>query len=426
MLRIEDTDQERSQQVFQEKILSGLTWLGLTWDGDPVIQSTRQKRHEEIAFSLLKKGKAYKCYCTPEELQHMKDVAIKEGRPPVYNRQWRDAQTPPPEGKPFAIRLKTPLSGETVLQDMVQGTVTVQNDTLDDMILLRSDGTPTFMLAVVVDDHDMSVSHIIRGNDHLMNAFRQIHIYQALEWEIPIMAHIPLIHGEDGAKLSKRHGAVDLDVYREEGILPEALRNTLLRLGWSHGDEEKISTAQALQWFDFEGLGRHSACFDPQKLLALNAYYLRQLSPKDILALPFIQERITLPHDTSHALSILPHLQQRAKTLVELAEDLTVYLTPMLPFPMPPEVMEKISPAVHLLQKFFAHFSSYDEAQWTAKDLEPALRQWAQEENISFGTIASPLRMLLTGRSVSPGVFEVLEALGKEWSLHRVHNVLLP
>lgn len=428
LLRLEDTDAQRSTLEFQEQILHSLRWLGLEWDEEVVIQSSRKARHQEIAHTLLEQGKAYACYATPEELQTMRDTATAEGRQPLYDRRWRDPILPPPTTGSFAIRLKASLVGETILADKVQGHVTVQNEQLDDMVLLRSDGTPTYMLAVVVDDHDMGITHIIRGNDHLMNAFRQIQLYQALGWEVPTMAHIPLIHGEDGAKLSKRHGATSVDAYQQEGILPEAMRNALLRLGWSHGDDEKISTTQALEWFGLEGLGKTAACFDAQKLWALNAYYLRHLSPQDLLADPFLRQHIPASlvrlKKNTRLLTFLPALQHRAKTLKEFSEALTLYLEADLPAPLSPDLTEKIFPAKAILQAFGAHFASYPAENWTASHLEPALRAWAEATQIKFGHLAQPLRIALTGQPVSPGVFEVLEALGKEWSLHRVQKVL--
>ncbi|MBX6324324.1 MAG: glutamate--tRNA ligase, partial [Rhodospirillaceae bacterium] len=323
LLRIEDTDRERSTAAAIDAIFSGLRWLGIDWDGEALFQSSRASRHAEVAGQLVAAGKAYRCYATPEELAVMRESQRRTGRP--VRSPWRDRDpVQVPAGVAPTIRLRAPLDGETVVGDLVQGEIRVDNAQLDDMVLLRGDGTPTYMLAVVVDDHDMAVTHVIRGHDHLTNTFRQVQLYQALGWDIPAFAHIPLIHGPDGAKLSKRHGALGVEAYREMGFLPEAVRNYLLRLGWAHGDDEVISTEQAIAWFDLDGVGRSPARFDLAKLTNLNAHYLRQRDPASLLelVLPFIEERLGRPVDAAgreRLLRGLPGLQPRARARVELA-----------------------------------------------------------------------------------------------------------
>jgi glutamyl-tRNA synthetase len=284
LLRIEDTDRERSTDAAIEAIKNGLTWLGLDWDGDAVSQFSRADRHREVVEQLLANGKAYKCYCTPEELTEMREKAMAEGKPPRYDGRWRDRPaSEAPEGVPPVVRFKAPQDGETVIDDKVQGTVTIPNKDLDDLIILRSDGSPTYNLSVVVDDHDMGVTHIVRGVDHLTNAARQTQIYLAMGWDVPVMAHIPLIHGPDGAKLSKRHGALGVEAYRDMGYLPEAMRNYLARLGWSHGDDEIFSTDQMIEWFELHGIGKSAARFDFAKLENLNGHYMREADDAHLL-----------------------------------------------------------------------------------------------------------------------------------------------
>ncbi len=326
LLRIEDTDRERSTQAAIDAILDGLNWLGIGWDGEVVYQSARAARHREVVEQLLASGNAYRCYASPEELKAMREAARSEGRAKLYDGRWRDRDPSdaPPGVKP-AIRLKAPLTGETVIEDQVQGRVVWQNENLDDLVLLRSDGTPTYMLAVVVDDHDMDVTHIIRGDDHLTNAARQKQIYDALSWPVPVMAHIPLIHGPDGSKLSKRHGALGVDAYRAMGYLPVALRNYLVRLGWAHGDQEIFSTEEMIAAFDLPQIGRSPARFDFAKLESLNGHYIRQSADADLLAaidllLPHIADGTKLaakltPDLRQQWLAAMPSLKERAKTL---------------------------------------------------------------------------------------------------------------
>jgi glutamyl-tRNA synthetase len=425
LLRLEDTDQARSSQASADNILSNLKWLGLDWDGDVVIQSQRQQRHQDIAHQLLDMGKAYRCYCTPEELAAMKEDALARGVHPAYDRRWRD-RTDHPQG-PFVIRLKAPLSGEVSFHDTVQGLVKVDAEHLDDMILLRSDGTPTYMLAVVVDDHDMGVTHIIRGDDHLTNGFRQLNVYHAMGWTAPSMSHIPLIHSDDGAKLSKRHGAIGIEQYRADGFLPEAICNGLLRLGWSHGNDEKIDQEQAIAWFDGTSLSKSAARFDQDKFLSLNGHYLRQRTLcddgleslwHDVLHEPL--DAPVVPDGLSDAAcsvgkSILPALAVRATSLCSLRTQLIPYLTPCLE--KPPVLSgndgKVISELISVLR---------DLSPWTSADIEEYLRQWSQEKHLSFGAVAKPLRLVLTGQPISPSLTDIMVALGKETSLLRMQN----
>lgn len=426
-LRIEDTDRARSTDEAVAAILDGLHWLKLDWDGETVHQSAGATRHAEIAQSLLEAGHAYHCYCTPEELGEMRKQAKAEGRTRLYDGRWRDRDpADAPDGIPPVVRLRMPLEGETVIDDLVQGEVTVTNDRLDDMILLRADGTPTYMLSVVVDDHDMAVSHVIRGDDHLTNAFRQSHIYEALGWTVPAFAHIPLIHGPDGGKLSKRHGALGVDAYREMGYLPEALRNYLLRLGWSHGDEEVIDTAQAIQWFDLDAVGRSASRFDFTKLESLNGHYIRETANDILLDLmrPFLETLVGAPLDevARHRLSVgLEGLKSRANTLVALAESARFYVaTPPL------EMTDKAAKLLNAEAKTnLAALSAAlcDVAQWSETELEAGLRAFAEARDLKFGKIAQPLRAALTGSTTSPGIFEVMAVLGRDEVLSRLRSI---
>ncbi len=425
LLRLEDTDQARSTQESADNILSNLKWLGLDWDGDVVIQSQRQQRHQEIAQQLLDMGKAYRCYCTQEELATMKEDALARGLHPTYDRRWRD-RTDQPQG-PFVIRLKAPLRGEITFHDTVQGLVKVDAEHLDDMILLRSDGTPTYMLAVVVDDHDMGVTHIIRGDDHLTNGFRQLNVYHAMGWTAPSMSHIPLIHSDDGAKLSKRHGAIGIEQYRADGFLPESLCNALLRLGWSHGNDEKIDQDKAIAWFDGTSLSKSAARFDQDKILSLNGHYLRQrtLSDEGLESLwdDVIHEPLNapaVPDVLSVAAccvgkSILPALALRATSLCSLRTQLIPYLSPCLE--TPPVLSDNDRNVVSELTPFLRDLSP-----WTGDCIEGFLREWSNTHSLSFGAVAKPLRLVLTGQPISPSLTDIMLALGKESSLLRMQN----
>ena len=369
LLRIEDTDRARSTDEAINAIKTGLQWLELDWDDDVISQFENVSRHQEIAEKLLESGKAYRCFTTPEELQEMRDTAKSEHRPPIYDGRWRDrdpAEAPP--GAKSVIRIKTPLTGETIVDDQVQGKVTFPNKDLDDFVILRSDGTPTYMLAVVVDDHDMGVSHIIRGDDHLTNAARQTIIFEALNWDVPVMAHIPLIHGPDGKKLSKRHGALAVDAYRDMGYLPEAMRNYLARLGWAHGDEEIFDTDQLIQWFDLSGIGKSAARFDFKKLDNLNGHYIRSTpNEKLVQVVSNLQTIISQNSDSTNEFSdhqvqqltiALPSLKERAKTLVELL-DSAEFIWAQRPLEIEADALQKLDPdARTLLKKILTEFES--------------------------------------------------------------------
>lgn len=429
LLRIEDTDKERSTKEAIDAIIAGMEWLELEHDDEIVMQSARAARHAEVAHQLLKEGKAYLCYSTPEELEAMRAQAMAEKRSFRYDGRWRDrSPSEAPKGAKAVVRLKAPLEGSTVIDDAVQGTVTVENKQLDDLVLLRSDGTPTYMLAVVVDDHDMGVTHIIRGDDHLTNASRQALIYQALGWNIPQFAHIPLIHGPDGAKLSKRHGALGVDAYRDMGYLPEAMRNYLLRLGWSHGNEEIINTLQAVEWFDLESVGKSPARFDFAKLNNLNGHYIREAGDKRLVELvqPFMEERIKRRLTDLEIVRLtkgMNGLKQRAKTLIELA-DSALFYTWKAPFAINEKAQQLLdSTEAHaLLSGLVMLFEKQD--YWDHQTLEEKIGDFAAVRNVKLGTIAQLLRAALTGSTVSPSVFDIMTSLGKEETLTRIRAVL--
>jgi len=429
LLRIEDTDRERSTQAATDAIIDGLKWLGLQWDGDVVHQFSRMQRHAEIAHELVKKGNAFYCYSTPQELDEFR----KANPNAKFRSPWRDGGTPPAGVKP-AIRLKAPLEGETVIEDHVQGRVVVKNSELDDMIVLRSDGTPTYMLAVVVDDHDMNVTHIIRGDDHLTNAFRQRMIYDAMGWSVPEFAHIPLIHGPDGAKLSKRHGALGVDAYRDMGYLPEALRNYLLRLGWAHGDDEIISTEQAIEWFNLESIGKSPSRFDFTKLENLNGHYIREADDARLVDLitPLIEKKLgkSVSVIGKERLQNGMHgLKQRAKTLLTLAEGADVYLREAEEiFPTANKLLkdhfENKNSAIPAFKKAMEDIDAIPSSIWERGGIEACTRGAAVTYSIKLGDIAQPLRIAVSGSTVSPPIFEVMEILGKEETLKRLRNAI--
>jgi glutamyl-tRNA synthetase len=431
LLRIEDTDRERSTKAAIDAILDGLTWLGLDWDGDAIYQFSRVERHREVVEQMLAAGTAYRCYATPDELTAMREKARAEGRTRLYDGRWRDCDPgDAPAGVKPAIRLKAPLVGETVVEDQVQGRVTWQNENLDDFVLLRSDGTPTYMLAVVVDDHDMGVTHIIRGDDHLNNAARQTQIYQALGWAVPSMAHIPLIHGPDGSKLSKRHGALGVDAYRAMGYLPTAMRNYLVRLGWSHGDQEIFSTEEMIAAFDLPQIGRSPARFDFTKLESLNGHYMRASSDGDLMAaldalLPHLPQgaeiaaRLT-PAVRQQVIAAMPELKERAKTLVELL-DAASFVWAARPLALDDKATALLTPdARTLLGRITSALEAVD--PWTAAAAEQAVRAFAEGIGAKLGAVAQPLRAALTGRTTSPGIFNVLAVLGRDESLARLRD----
>jgi glutamyl-tRNA synthetase len=434
LLRIEDTDRERSTEAAIREIIDGLDWIGLKWDGEVIYQFARAARHAEVAHELLAAGRAYHCYATPDELTAMRKLARKEGRPPRYDGRWRDASdadraAAAARGLKPVVRLKAPQDGETAIEDAVQGRVVFPNKDLDDLILLRSDGTPTYMLAVVVDDHDMGVTQIIRGDDHLTNAARQTHIYQAMGWDIPAWAHIPLIHGADGAKLSKRHGALGVDAYRAMGYLPAALRNYLVRLGWSQGDREFFSTDEMIEAFDLAQVHRSPARFDFVKLENMNGHYMRaaddaELTRALVETLPFLPkgpEKLAALDEKKRAqlLAAMPGLKERAKTLVQLADGAD-YL-----FAQRPLALE--AKAAELIEKGRAHLAALlprleAVPEWTAAATEGAVRAQAEATGAKLGDLAQPLRAALTGKTTSPGIFDVLEVLGREESLGRIRD----
>jgi glutamyl-tRNA synthetase len=429
LLRIEDTDRERSTDPAIAAILDGLTWLGLHWDGEAVHQFARAARHREVAEALVASGHAYRAYETAEELNEMRAKARAEGRFPRYEGRWRDADPQhAPSGMPSVVRIKAPQGGETVIEDRVQGRVAFPNSDLDDFIILRSDGTPTYMHAVVVDDHDMGVTHIIRGDDHLTNGARQKIIYDALGWSVPVMAHIPLIHGPDGAKLSKRHGALGVDAYRAMGYLPEAMRNYLVRLGWSHGDDEIMSTAELIAWFDLDGINRAPSRFDFAKLASINAHYMRAMSDEDLLAtlldaLPHFpggaEFMARLDDGRRRMLRVaMPLLKDRAKTLVDLMDRASFIVADR------PLVLDEAAAALidAAERKRLARLSATLGAlrEWSTASLETAVKTFAEAETIKLGAVAQPLRAALTGRAASPGIFEILAILGREESLGRI------
>ena len=431
LLRIEDTDRERSTQAAIDAILDGLSWLGLDWDGETVYQFSRSARHRDVAETLLAADRAYRCYASAEELAEMREKTRREGRAKLYDGRWRnrDPSEAPPGVKPV-VRLKAPLTGETAIDDQVQGRVVWQNENLDDLVLLRSDGTPTYMLAVVVDDHDMGVTHVIRGDDHLTNAARQTQIYDALGWKVPVMAHIPLIHGPDGSKLSKRHGALGVDAYRAMGYLPAALRNYLVRLGWSHGDQEIFSTEEMIADFDLPQIGRSPARFDFAKLESLNGHYIRQAPDADLLA---ELERV-LPHMAGGAelalkltpdvrkklLAAMAELKERAKTLVELVDGAR-FIVADRPLALDEKARGLLTTeARHLLGDLAEDLDAVE--PWSAESTEQAVRAFAERKGVKLGSVAQPLRAALTGRTTSPPIFNVLAVLGKSESLGRLRD----
>jgi glutamyl-tRNA synthetase len=421
LLRIEDTDRARSTQPAIDAIISSMKWLGLDWDDETVFQFSRAKRHAEVAYQMVEQGNAYKCYATPDELTALRESQKAAGKPMRYDGRWRDRDaSEAPEGAPFVVRLKAPKEGATTIVDQVQGSVTVQNEEIDDLVLLRSDGTPTYMLAVVVDDHDMGVTHVIRGDDHLNNAFRQLPIIKAMGWPEPIYAHIPMIHGSDGGKMSKRHGAVGVEYYRDElGILPEALSNYLLRLGWGHGDDEIISREQATEWFDLADVGKSPSRFDLKKLENLNGHYIRSSDNARLAEL--VTPRLGFEISESQAELLqrsMESLKPRAANLNELTSG-TAFLFRTRPLEMDGDAASLLSgDAPALLGRLHAALDVV--ANWDAEALEDAVRRVAEDAGVKLGQVAQPLRAALTGRKTSPGIFDVLELLGREESLGRI------
>ena len=415
LLRIEDTDRARSTQEAIDAILSGMRWLGLDWDGDATFQFSRSARHADVAHAMADSGHAYRCWMSQDEIAAQREAAQAAKRPLRIRSPWRD-RTDGPVDQPHIVRLRAPQEGAVTIDDRVQGPVTVQNAELDDMVLLRSDGTPTYMLAVVVDDHDMGVTHVIRGDDHLNNAFRQLPIYRANGWPEPVYAHIPLIHGSDGAKLSKRHGAIGVEAYRDAlGILPEALDNYLLRLGWGHGDEEKISRAQAVAWFDLAAVGKSPSRFDLKKLENLNGKYIREADDTRLAAL--VAAKLD-GADEATLVAAMPSLKARAASINELTDGAR-FLFATRPLAMDADASALLGnegratlTAVHAALDALTG--------WDTEALENAVRRVAEDRGLKLGQVAQPLRAALTGRKTSPGIFDVLVALGREESLGRI------
>ncbi|MGY6551939.1 MAG: glutamate--tRNA ligase [Erythrobacter sp.] len=428
LLRIEDTDRKRSTTEAIDAILDGLDWLGLDFDDAPVFQTERAARHAEVAHQLLGAGHAYKCFATPEELAAMREEQRANRQPLRYDGRWRDRDpADAPEGAPFTIRLKTALDGETTIHDRVQGAVTVRNAELDDYIILRADGTPTYMLAVVVDDHDMGVTHVIRGDDHLNNAFRQLPIYRAMDaiaketggepWPDPVYAHIPLIHGADGAKLSKRHGALGVDAYRDEmGILPDALFNYLLRLGWGHGDREEITRAEAIELFDLAGVGKSPSRFDLKKLENLNGHYLREAD--DAMLAGLVAARLQQEADIALLTQAMPVLKLRAKNLNELT-DSAGFIFAARPLELTDKAAALLTDEARATLRAI-YTALADQNDWTSAALEATTKALAEELGLGLGKLAQPMRAALTGSTTSPGIYDVLVLLGREESLARL------
>jgi glutamyl-tRNA synthetase len=422
LLRIEDTDKARSTDAAIGAILDGMNWLGLDWDGHEYYQSQFWARHADIANLLLERGAAYRCYMTQEDLAAQREQAQRERKPFRIDSPWREV-TDSQSDKPFVIRLKAPRDGETVIDDQVQGRVTVQNAELDDFILLRSDGTPTYMLAVVVDDHDMGITHVIRGDDHLNNAFRQLAIIRAMAWPEPTYAHVPLIHGADGAKLSKRHGALGVDSYRDElGLLPEAVVNYLLRLGWGHGDDEIISREQAIEWFGLEHVGKSPSRFDFKKLENLNGHYIREASDDRLAELA--SQRLGLSSEQQALLlTAMPELKARAHTINDLADG-AAFLFAERPLQLDEAASALLTDEARQ-NLAAAHHALVVLDEWTKEAAEQALRTVAESQGLKLGKLAQPLRAALTGRTTSPGIFDVLILLGKGESLSRISDHLV-
>jgi glutamyl-tRNA synthetase len=424
LLRIEDTDRERSTPEAVAAIIEGLKWLELDWDGDITYQASRAGRHREIAEQLLAEGNAYHCFATPAELDEMRAAQRAAGKPIRYDGRWRDRDPAEAQaGAPSVIRLKAPQTGETIIHDVIQGDVRYANEQLDDMILLRSDGTPTYMLAVVVDDHDMGVTHIIRGDDHLNNAARQMQLIRALGWPEVVYGHVPLIHGPDGAKLSKRHGAQAVGEYRDMGYLPETMRNYLLRLGWSHGNDEIITTPQAVEWFNLESIGKSPARLDFKKLDNLNAHYIRAMDHGALAdEVAHLLSRETPPRSLNavareRLIAAMPALKGRAKTLLELAASAEFLFTDG-PRSLDDAAAKVLSQdARRSLGEFLATVADTD---WTGPALEEKARSFAEAKGLKLGQVAQPLRAALTGKTTSPPIFAMLEVLGREESVNRL------
>ncbi len=427
VVRIEDTDRKRHSEEAVEAIMDGLKWLGLDHDGEVISQFSRQKRHAEIAQQMINNKQAYYCYCSPQELEEMREIARKEGKKSFYDRRWRDDNLPIPDHIKPVVRVKAPLSGQTTINDKVQGEVSVNNDQLDDFIILRSDGTPTYMLSVVVDDHDMGVTHILRGDDHLNNTFRQKIIFDAMGWEAPIFAHLPLIHGADGGKFSKRHGAQSVQEYKDMGYLPEALVNYLLRLGWSHGDDEIIPRDKAIEWFNLENIGKAPAKFDFAKLDSLNAHYINSSTAKSLIeqAMEFYQSRHGITPDETGKARItqgINELKSRAKTLLQFVDE-SVFYAKTLPLDYDEKALKNLDDANDILRALKTAFE--DASDLTSDKVQEICKSVADEYmDGKLGKVAMPLRAALTGRAVSPSIFLAVEILGKKETCARIQAAI--
>ncbi|MEM9060153.1 MAG: glutamate--tRNA ligase [Pseudomonadota bacterium] len=427
VLRIEDTDRARSTPEATEAIFEGLRWLGLDWDGNAVSQFSRAERHAEVARQMLDAGTAYRCYATKEEIDAFREQARAEKRPPLFRSPWRDKGPDDWPDAEYTVRLRAPREGEITIYDKVQGAVTWPAETMDDLILMRSDGTPTYMLAVVVDDHDMGVTHVIRGDDHLTNAARQSLICKAAGWDLPVYAHVPLIHGPDGAKMSKRHGATSVTEYRDMGYLPQAMRNYLARLGWSHGDDEFFTDAQMIEWFGLDAIGKSAARFDFKKLENLNGQHIRAADDEALMneidGLFAAQQKPPVAGDRRAMLhGAMPGIKERAKTLLELI-DLSYYILADRPLEFDEKATKLItSETAEMLARLTERLR--DASGWTAEHIETTVREAAESEDIKLGKMAQPLRAALTGRAISPSVFDVMVTLGREETLARMGDAV--
>lgn len=425
LLRIEDTDRARSTDAATQAIFAGLKWLGLDWDGEAISQISRTDRHAQVALEMLARGTAYKCFATQDEIAKAREAAREAAKPPLFQSPWRDADESTYPDLPFVVRLRAPRTGETVVNDHVQGTVTWKNETLDDLILLRSDGTPTYMHAVVVDDYDMGITHVIRGDDHLTNAARQTLIYHAMGWDVPAFAHVPLIHGEDGKKLSKRHGALGVEEYRDMGYPAAALRNYLTRLGWSHGNDEFFSTEQAIDWFNLESLGKSPARLDFKKLENLSGQHIRAADNAALVAelAAFVasqnQQDLT-EHQKTMLITTMDQLKERAKTFPEIL-DMARYFLKSRPLDLDEKAAAILDTVSRGMLKRLT--SRLQHASWTSESLEQEIRAFADDEGQKLGKVAQPLRAALCGRTVSPSVFDMMVALGRDETIARLNDV---
>lgn len=427
ILRIEDTDKERSTKESVDAIINGLTWLGLHWDEGPFYQSQRTELYKQHAEQLLKEGKAYRCYCTPEELELKRTKALSEKRKPIYDRTCRE-RTYHPEGKPYVIRFKSPMYGTTIVKDMVKGNILFNNEELEDFVIMRSDGSLTYNFVVVVDDVNMHITHIIRGDDHLNNTPKQIFLYNAFNYPIPQFAHIPLIHGTDKARLSKRHGATSVEAYREEGYLPEALVNYLVRLGWSFGDKEVFTMQEMIDNFSFDNISKSAAIFNPEKLLWLNATYIREKSAEQLLTLlePFIKARGLADRlnglNRLNLLKLIDETKIRSRTLLELLDMMDYYFKDNIEYDQNAAKKLFTGEKVIHLETMMSRLSNID--SFSKNNIEAVIKDYAAEFGLKLGDVAQPLRLAVTGRTVSPGLFEIMEIVGKEKVVQRVLNAV--